>query len=362
MVNNCGRRVVQVVQHLAPGGIETMVLDLRRFAAAGDQVLIVSLEGDQASACLEWPRLRDHCDALVFLNKGPGWDLGLIAKLARLFLRHRTDVVHTHHIGPLLYGGMAARLAGVPFVVHTEHDAWHLNDPRRRRLESWLLRAVRPTLVADADCVAECLRRALPHTAPVVIRNGIDTQRFVPGDRGAARQALGLPQQQPIIGCAARLVAEKGHSILLQALAQLDGTIGLALAGAGAQESLLRVQVARLGLQQRVHFLGRVDDMPRFYQAIDVFCLPSFAEGMPLSPLEAQACGRPAVVTDVGGAPEVVCPHSGKIVPAGDATTLAQALADALREAGRVSPRDFVAATADVRTMVGAYNALLKSA
>ncbi|MBZ4288949.1 hypothetical protein LAN16_24115, partial [Mycobacterium tuberculosis] len=73
------------------------------------------------------------------------------------------DVVHTHHIGPLLYAGYAARLTGVQTRIHTEHDAWHLQDDKRRHLQALALKAVQPTLVADATRVYNQLRSAFTY-------------------------------------------------------------------------------------------------------------------------------------------------------------------------------------------------------
>jgi glycosyltransferase involved in cell wall biosynthesis len=369
-------RVCQVVQHLRPGGIETLVLELARLAPAGQETRILSLEGRPERALEDWPRLAADQDRLVFLDKAPGLRPGALARLWLYLRRWRADAVHTHHVGPLLYGGLAARLAGVRRVVHTEHDAWHLRDPRRLRLQRALLTLVRPRLVADSAQVAATLREYLPGWPVQVVRNGIDTALFTPGDRAAARAALvarftdgqDLAPSAPLIGCAARLHPVKGHRFLLEALARLDPCVHLALAGSGEEESALREQCRGLGIAARVHFLGQLDSMLGFYRALDLFCLPSLAEGMPLSPLEAQACGVPVVVTDVGGAAETVCPASGQLVQAGDAPALAQALAQALALAlagalprtGRPDPRPFVLAQGDARAMVDAYGALYR--
>ena len=355
-------RVCQVVQHLRPGGIETLVLELARLAPAGQDTRILSLEGSPAAARAAWPRLAETAAQLDFFDKSPGWRVGVWWALWRHLRRVRPRAVHTHHVGPLIYGGLAARLAGVPRIIHTEHDAWHLRDPRRRRLQRLILTLVRPRLVADSAQVAVAVRGQLPGWPVQVIRNGIDTTRFTPGDRAAARAALGcgsaLPPAAPLIGCAARLHPVKGHRFLLEALARLPPGVALALAGGGEEEAALRAQAQTLGLAARVHFLGRVDDMIGFYRALDLFCLPSLAEGMPLSPLEAQSCGVPVVVSAVGGAPETVCPRTGRLVPPADVAALADALTGQLGQGGRGDPRRFVLEHGDARAMVDAYTGL----
>ncbi len=352
------RRVLQVVQHLRPGGIETMVLDLMQRAADNTIVHIASLEGTRAEAMAAWPRLRDHDGRLHFMAKKPGLDLVVLARLAKRMRELGVAVVHTHHIGPMIYGGLAARLVGVRRLIHTEHDAWHLADPRRRRVQNLAMRLVRPIMVADAEMVARSLRSALPAALPITIPNGIDTERFAPGDAHAARARLGLPHGVPIIGCAARLEAVKGHRYLLEAMRRLPNEVHLALAGDGSLRAGLAKQAVGAGLAGRVHFLGQIDEMAMFHQAIDVFCLASEKEGLPLSPLEAQACGKPVVLSDVGGCKEAACPETARLVPAGAPAALAHALKESLAEKSTANPRDFVLRHRDVRRTVAAYEAL----
>jgi len=348
-------RIVQVVQHLTPGGIETMALDLQRLAMPGFEVHVVSLEKNAQAAIELWPKLAEIADRLHFLDKPQGLSPLTLVRLLRLLKRLRPIAVHTHHIGPLLYAGLAARTTGVPVLVHTEHDAWHLHSARRRRLQGLAMRALRPRLVAVADVVADCLREALPGVNPLVIRNGVDMDIFQPGDARVARASLSLPQDVPLVGCAARLQPVKGHKTLLEALKFLSPDVHLALAGSGASEKDLRQLSEELGLGHRVHFLGLVDDMPSFYRALDVCCLPSYAEGLPLSLLEEQACGISTVVSDVGGCKEALCPSSGHLVMPGNPSALGAALGASLSRSAGDSPRDFVLNKGDIHDMVHGY-------
>lgn len=350
--------VVQIVQHLAPGGLETLALDLQRHSSAQISSRIISLEGELESAIERWPLLDSYRASLHFLNKGSGLDLDLVWRLRRLLRELRPTAIHTHHIGPLLYGGIAARLAGVPRRVHTEHDAWHLSERKRRWIAALALALSRPRVVAVGDHVRSEVIKALPNLAVEVILNGIDIDRFRPADAAAARTELGLPLGVKIVGCAARLEEVKGHRYLLEAIAKRPGDLHLALAGVGTLESALREQAAALGIGERVHFLGRIDRVERFYPALDLFCLPSLAEGMPLSPLEAQACGVAVVASDVGGVAESLCRRSGRLVPSADAERLADAIAAALNTPLESNPRDFVLALGGTAQMVRRYEQL----
>jgi glycosyltransferase involved in cell wall biosynthesis len=354
------RPIVQVVQELAPpGGIQIMVLELERWLSPTLDVHVVSLEGTVERLCATWPRLASLGDRLHGLDKPPRVDRGTVLRLKRLLGEICPIAVHTHHIGPLLYGGLAARLAGVPRLVHTEHDAWHLRSPRRRRLERAALAILRPCLVADAQVVADELLRAVPSSRPRIVPNGIDTACFAPGDQRTARQMLGLPDVACLIGTAGRLEEVKGQDVLIAALAELPYDVTLAIAGDGSCRASLEEQAARLGVGERVHFLGHIENVATFYQALDLFCLPSRAEGLPLSLLEAQACGVPAVVSDVGAVREVMAPDASCAVAPGDSTQLADGIRQMLARTARADPRPFVVERYDVRSMASAYSALL---
>lgn len=347
--------VIQIVQHLRPGGIECMVLDLA--ARSRRPTFIVSLEGGRDETLKAWPRLRPVADRLVFLGKTAGLSLSVISRLARLLRQMNASAVHTHHIGPLLYGGLAARLAGIRRVIHTEHDAWHLADPRRRRLERTLLFLVRPVLVADSAMVARSMREALGDRPMATIDNGIDTHRFRPAERAAARAALNLPQTVPIVGTAARLEPVKGVDLLIEAAAKIDG-IHVAVAGDGSQRSALEAQARASGIADRVHFLGRIDSMAAYYPALNRFCLSSRHEGLPLSLLEAQSCDIPAIVTPVGAMPDGVAPDNGKVAAGVSAEAVAEAIRRSLIAAPNVGPRSHVERHFSLDTMLSAYEEL----
>ena len=357
--------IIQLVQHLRPGGIETMALDLLRHCDRGqaNRCYLVSLEGSATEALADWPRLQTFKHQLHFLEKPAGLSPNTLWRLAKLLRQLKVDAIHTHHIGPLFYGGLAARMAGVGNHVHTEHDAWHLNSKSNLRLQTRLINLLNPTLVADCQVVASTLREHFPSAQPQVINNGIDTRQFTPVHpelKYLMKAKLGLPEYGTLIGCAARLEVVKGHRYLLEALSRLHPRFFLALAGDGSLRPQLEAYAEQLGISQRVKFLGALDNMQAFYQAIDLFCLPSLNEGLPLSPLEAQACGVPVIVTDVGGCRDIVCRHSGTLVPSANARALAKAIASYQGRDERKEARAFVVKNANLDTTVAAYLSLLK--
>lgn len=333
------QRIAQIVQHLRPGGLECLVLDLARHSRA--PTTIIALEGTKDETLAAWPRLAPFAEDLVCLGKKAGRDLTTISRLSRVLKSKKITTVHTHHIGPLLYGGAAARFAMIDGLVHTEHDAWHLESPRRRLLEKASLRMFRPKLVADSNLVAERTAVLLGVAKPRIISNGVNTNIFVPDDQRQARERLGLPLDARIIGTAARLEHVKGVDLLVEAIAGLPDVV-LAIAGDGLERQNLEARTEALGIRHRVQFLGRVDKMPQFYRALDRFCLPSRHEGLPLSILEAQSCGIPVIATDVGGVREAVDLESGVIAPHPTVPLLGDALARSISRVNGRSPRAFV--------------------
>jgi glycosyltransferase involved in cell wall biosynthesis len=173
-----------------------------------------------------------------------------------------------------------------------------------------------------------------------LIGNGVDTLRFTPQPRAAARAALGIAADAPVLVSVGTLVERKGFHRVIASLPQLvaarPGTVYLIVGGAGPEgddSARLRAQVAELGLQDHVRFLGprAPQELPAVLSGADVFVLASGYEGWANVLLEAMACGLPVVATDVGGNAEVVCDQSlGRIVPLDDAQALARALAESL--------------------------------
>lgn len=202
--------------------------------------------------------------------------------------------------------------------------------------------ATAPQLLDAADkaagllAVSAAMRRDMAaigiDSAKIAVHyTGIDTARFAPGDRAAARAALGMDDAPAILTVGA-LITRKGQALVIEALPALPG-VHYWLAGAGEEEARYRALAARLGVAPRVHFLGPVAnaDLPQLYRAADVVVMPSASEGLANAWVEALACGTPIVISDAGGAAELVTsPVAGRIVdrtPAAIATAVQAILA-----------------------------------
>ena len=155
---------------------------------------------------------------------------------------------------------------------------------------------------------------------------GIDLDRFVPAnDRAAAKEALGL--SGPIVISVGALITRKGQALLIRALADLPG-VTLLLAGAGPEMAEYQKLAKALGVMERVRFLGSVphDQLPGLLAAADVMALPSASEGLANAWVEALACGTPIVISDTGGARELIdSGQAGRIVPR-DPAAIAKAI------------------------------------
>jgi glycosyltransferase involved in cell wall biosynthesis len=185
--------------------------------------------------------------------------------------------------------------------------------------------ATAPQLLAAADkaagllAVSDAMRRDMAaigiDRAKVTIHyTGIDTARFHPGDRAAARAALGI-DDAPMILTVGALIPRKGQELVIEALAALPG-VHYYLAGAGEAEGRYRALAQRLGVADRVHVMGPVAnaELPMLYRAADAVVMPSVSEGLANAWVEAIACGTPIVISDAGGAAELVTsPVAGRI-------------------------------------------------
>jgi len=346
--------VVHVVEHLAPGGIETLARDL--VLASGGRARIISLQGARDALVADWPVLAPIANVVEGLNAGVGLRPATLRRLARRLRALRTRSVVLHHIGPLLYGGIAARMAGVPRVIHVEHDVWHYDAyPRHRLLTRLAERLVRPTHVVLSQSAADALREMLPRPRIDIIPTGIDLARFTPDGREAARSTLGLSPVDRGIGTVGRLVPVKGHADLLEAFARVASPARLIIIGDGPEMPALRDKARAVGLDERVTFLGHRDDVACLLPGLDVFALSSHAEGLPRSLLEAQACGVPVVATRVGSVADAVCPETGCLVPPENPTAMADALAQSLGSPPAISPRRFIERAYDWHATLAAY-------
>jgi len=276
---------------------------------------------------------RQHLEGKVFVagRQDQRFQFPLF-RLARIMKAYSPHIVHSRNWGAI-EAIPAARLAGVPVVIHSEHG-YELDMlsglPGRRRL-------LRRALYGLADAVFTVtgeLRSYHAQQAWVscerirVIHNGVDTRRFAPQPelRADLRKRFGLPVSGFVVGTVGRMVPIKNHATLLkaaEAMAVRGADVHVVLAGTGPELERHQRYVEASVLAGRVRFLGACDDIPAVMNALDVFVLPSLWEGMSNTLLEAMASGLPAVATRVGGNPVLIEEdRTGWLYPPGDAPEL----------------------------------------
>ena len=267
----------------------------------------------------------------VFVH-GPGSKMQTCERLRRACRKLKPDVVHCHNAAATIYGAPAVLMAGVPTIISTRHG--QVNRPFLWRQE------IKYSIVASILCrrvVAVCsvARQNLlswvarPAGRLVTILNGAPPAAVSGSDNACA----------PVGGFnlvnVARLVKEKDHVTLLRAVAiaarEVDD-LTLWLIGGGQQEEL-RGLARELNIDERVVFWGEQKCVGDFLGRAHVFVLPSRTEGLPIALLEAMAAGLPAIVTDVGGMPEIVrLSGAGQVVPRMNPGVLAEAIVNYARK------------------------------
>ena len=345
-------RVTHVVLSLDVGGLERIVIDLLRQAPhLGQDVSVICLErpGEMATQAIS-AGATVRC-----LHKKPGIRPEIVSELTECFRSQRPDIVHTHQIAALFYVGRAARDAGVPAVIHTEHGNHFARQSGmrlrwRRRLLVWRAsRFARRFICVSKDVAGACMKYgAVPRPKVSVVPNGINCENFQDRTRAEAlRSTLGLCGS-PVVGTVGRLSAIKRQDVLIEAFAKIQQLLPdakLLIVGDGPEMPRLRALASNLGIGQSVIFAGYQERPQDYLNVMDVFVLTSQMEGMPLAVLEAWAAGLPVVASHVGGIPEIV--HDGQdglLFEFGDEAALLKHLrevltnacrADALAAAGR---------------------------
>ncbi len=270
-------------------------------------------------------------------GRGRGVRPMLPLALARALRRDRIDVLHTHHIGPFLYGAPAARLAGVAHV-HTEHSREYYDSARWRRVGRWM-----PRTATVVCCSRELATWRHEHFGdrPLVVVNGVPVpQRPTDATRADARKRLGLPRDAFVVGAVARISREKDLGTLVRAFDRAaaehpDAHLVLIGDGLPDEEAALDAVIAAAALRARVHRVGRRDDVPQLLPGFDVIALSSRREGLPLALLEGMAFGAPAVATAVGEIPVLLRDGGGLTAPADDPQALASTLRTYLDDRAR---------------------------
>jgi len=329
--------IVHVIFRLAVGGLENGLVNLintmpREFCRHA--IVCMTDHTDFSS------RIRRQDVDIYDLHKRPGKDFGVYLELWKLFRALKPDIVHTRNLSAL-EAQLPALLAGVPYRVHAEHgrDVHDIDGTSRKYA---LLRRMFTPMIDRYIVLSHDLQQYLIKMVRVAprkiteISNGVDIGRFRPV---ASRERPALPRQfagkdNIIIGTVGRMEAVKDQLNLVRAFIQLAGqypdggvTPRLVMIGDGSLREPARELLSRAGMDDIAWLPGGRDNIPELLQSMDIFVLPSLAEGISNTILEAMASGLPVVATDVGGNGELVeHGRTGVLVPRGDPAALAAAI------------------------------------
>jgi sugar transferase (PEP-CTERM/EpsH1 system associated) len=375
--------VVHIVYRFDTGGLENGVVNLINHmpASAYRHAVVALTEVVPAFA----QRIQRTDVSFLALHKPPGHGVKLYRKLARLMRELRPAIVHTRNLAALECQ-VPAWWAGVPVRIHGEHGR-DIDDPDGTvRRYQWMRRAYRPFVghyIALSGDLAAYLRRPIgvPEARMTQIINGVDIERFHPA--AAGRQPLaGSPFTAPslfVAGTVGRMMTVKAQPLLASAFVRalelapaLRERLRLVLVGDGPLRAQAQGILAQAGVSDLAWLPGERSDVPDVMRALDLFVLPSLAEGISNTILEAMASGLPVLATRVGGNAELVAEGlTGSLVAAGDIEALARGLVEmathapqaaAMGSAGRRRVEEQFSLPAMVAAYRNVYDRLLAAA
>jgi sugar transferase (PEP-CTERM/EpsH1 system associated) len=366
--------VAHVMHRFDTGGLENGVVNLiNRLPAERYRHAVIALT--EVSDF----RLRIHRDDVSFhaLHKPPGQGVWQFARMHRLLRELAPDIVHTRNLAALEMTVPAA-CAGVAVRIHGEHG-WDVNDPDGRSARFRIARRLYRPFVHRYVALSRHLRSYLldrvgiPARRVAHIYNGVDAQRFRPGAGGRAPIG-GSPFVAPelwLVGTVGRLQAVKHQDLLARAFVRAlelaphaRQRLRLVMAGDGPLRASVQAVLDQAGAADLAWLAGERNDVHEFMRGLDAFALPSLAEGISNTILEAMASALPVVATRVGGNAELIeDDRTGRLVPSDDVEAMACALLADL-EAPRVARQRGAAARAEVErrfsldAMVASYDGL----
>ncbi len=359
-------RCMFILTSMPVGGAETLLVSLMRRM---DPSLIIP-----EVVCLKHPgplgeALRDEFQVHSHFIEHK-YDVRVLWRLRRLMLARRTDAVITVGAGDkMFWGRLAAHFAGVPVIASALHSTgWPDGVGRLNRM----LTPITDAFIGVAESHGEFLRNfeKFPASKVVVIRNGVDCDRFRPDHQArlSVRKELGLDVSTPLVGIVAALRPEKNHPLFIRMAAAVTRsypTSHFVIVGDGPQRSLIESTARDLGISESVHLLGTRNDTPRLVAALDCFALCSLNEASPVSILESLACGVPVVSTDVGSIRESILEaKTGYLVASEDCESMVQAVSRILAgpshgQAMGIAGRQHVVQTGSLNSMVNGYQDLV---
>ncbi len=313
-------KVVHILHSFGTGGMEKGVATLVSNASKNIEHVILCLTEVGNST-----RLLPADTQIVPLNKPQGNSFRFLLKLVKLLKKLSPDVVHTRNWGGT-DGIIAARMAGIRSIVHSEHGFGPENPKGDNKKRIWIHKVISP-FVQEYICLSQPLKswveKNVTNRKPVQqIINGVDTELYSPGPSAEFKKKMGFDRQTMVIGIVASLNPIKDHLTLIRAFKKFQGVrpeSALLVVGDGPE----RAKLEALSGSSKVLFLGDRSDVPDLMKIMDLFVLSSVNEGISNTIMEAMASGLPVAATQVGGNGELVInEETGLLFPSGDSNAL----------------------------------------
>lgn len=266
------------------------------------------------------------------LNRQPGFDRALIKNIRNILKKNHIDIIHCHQYTPWVYGVIAAAFTKTE-VIFTEHGRFYPDSSTWKRK---LINPILNLLTDQVTAISKATKQALlefeniPEKSIEVIYNGIAPLEFNAEKTQVLRKNLKIPDNHTVLGTVARFDPIKNHKMMLNAFAQVlkahPSTI-LLIVGDGEERKNIEQCIATLDIADNVLLVGYVPKPAEHIALMDVFLLSSLSEGTSMTLLEAMSIGKPCVVTDAGGNPEIVIhDHNGFVTPNDNADEFSKAI------------------------------------
>ena len=314
-------KVLHITYDMRIGGTEMVIKNLIEGNKSNDIEMSIY--------CIESPLgpwgedLRHNGVEIYGQERHPGFDMSLIKAIRKHITAHKIDIVHCHQYTPWVYGALAAAFTKTK-IIFTEHGRFYPDS------SSWKRKVVNPVLnrfTSTVTAISNATKQALvkfeyiKSSSIEVVYNGIKPLEPSDSQRSAVKAELNLPENAFVFGTVARLDPIKNQKMLIAAFAQAEKYLlntYLLIVGDGELMASLTQQAADLGLQDKVIFTGYKSNPTSYLDVMDVFLLPSLSEGTSMTLLEAMSIGKPCVVTNAGGNPEIVAHMKTGLVTAND--------------------------------------------
>jgi glycosyltransferase involved in cell wall biosynthesis len=355
------KKILHIITRLDMGGSAQNTLQTcKKLSGKYETILVHGLSYESRMTDLEKRIIEDDVEAAkaqgvkvialpaMVRSIRPLKDFRALISLVWLISKEKPDIVHTHSSKAGILGRLAAKIAGVPYIVHTPHG--HVFYGHFGILASkiflWVERIFskftdRMVALSNGEKNDYVKLTVCPPEKLFKIHSGVDLKQFMQpnGNRVEKRRSLGLDQNGAVIGFVGWLLPIKGPAYLLKAMAHIwpdHPTASLVMVGKGELDVDLRAQALRMNANGKVKFLGWREDIDEIMPVFDLLVLPSLNEGMGRVLVEAMAAGKPVVASEVGGIPDLVKHgETGYLVRPADEKALANGIKKLLNDPER---------------------------